>query len=161
EIAYSQAKLAETQSQSSIANALIRLDACKKLALEGGHFVCYRIADMRRYWLSVRRNGEPFDYSAFRARQSPLDFLGWHAWAGRYAGQSRLWAAHQLGIMGDTARSKALLQHNLDAFEGRPDIATSSDRRFVGLSRAGLAVVDSADAWQDFLKLEWSDAWLK
>jgi hypothetical protein len=163
EIAYSQAKLAEVQS--NIDNALIRLDACKKFALAGAHFVCYRIADMRQYWLNVRRKGESFDYSAFRARQSPLDFLAWHAWAARYAGQSRLWAAYRLGKQGDGARAKALLRRNLEAFEERPDLATSSDRRFVALSRAGLAVVEDGEAgaraWLDFLKLNWSGAWLE
>ena len=163
EIAYSQAKLAEAQSH--IDNALIRLDACKKFAREGAHSVCYRIADVRRYWLNVRLKGEPFDYGAFRARQSPLDFLTWHAWAARYAGQSRLWAAYRLGKEGDTARAKALLRHNLEAFEGRPDLATSSDRRFVALSRAGLAVFEDgeavAHAWLDFLKLKWAGTWLE
>jgi hypothetical protein len=163
EIAYSQAKLAEAQSH--IDNALIRLDACKNFALKGAHSVCYRIADMRRYWLNVRRNGEPFDDSAFRARQSPLDYLAWHAWAARYAAQSRLWAAYRLDKEGDAARAKELLRRNLEAFEGRPDLAASSDRRFVALSRAGLAVVEhgeaGAHAWLDFLKLKWSGEWLE
>jgi len=166
EIAYSQAKLAEAQSH--LDNALTRLDACKTLALRGAHFVCYRIADMRRYWLNVRFKSEAFDYAAFRARQSPLDFLSWHAWAARYAGQSRLWAAYRLckdGKDGDAARAAALLRRNLEAFESRPDLATSSDRRFVALSRAGLAVVEGGEEgariWGAFLNLEWSGAWLE
>lgn len=163
EVAYSQAKLAEAQSRFD--NALVRLQACKIFAREGGHSVCHRIADMRLYWVNVRGKGEPFDYSAFRARQTPLDFLTWHAWAARYAGQSRLWAAYRLCKDGNKADAKALLWRNLEAFEGRPDLAGSSDRRFVALSRAGLAVVENREidshAWADFLKLEWSGAWLE
>lgn len=73
--------------------------------------------------------------------------------------------SNRLSKGGDVQRSIALLRQNLEAFEGRSDLAESSDRRFVALSRAGLAVIDggaeTARPWQDFLSLSWSAEWLE
>ena len=104
----------------------------------------------------------PFDLAAFNARQCPLDYFGWHGWAMRYAGQSRLWAAMRLLESGDAANAAMLLKDNLSTIGTYTEAPGMSEKTIIARSYAGLAMVDEAgaDAWAAFLALPWAAEWM-
>jgi hypothetical protein len=168
EALYSAAKLDE--SQGDWAAARDHLAATIERARSAGHAVCLRIAEMRAFWLGVRHGGEVFDNALFTARLRKLVFLESHAWARRYAGQSRLWAAHELDRSGDQAGMRSVLAQNIASFEPLRALSSNSDRRIVALSHAGLATSEAAarggeardqESWTRFGALDWATAWIE
>ena len=117
---YSAAKLDEQQGDWPVARNHLAASAVS--ARIAGHAVCLRIAEMREFWLGVRHEGAEFEYGLFAARARQLEFLESHAWARRYAAQSRLWAARELERSGDRAGMRELLRRNIDSFELAPEI---------------------------------------
>ena len=168
EALYSAAKLDEFEHDWAAARD--HLSAAVDRARSAGHTVCHRIAEMRAFWLSVRHEAKHFDFPLFMARLRKLEFLEWHAWARRYAAQSRLWAAHELDKLGDPAGMRVLLGRNIASFEPLRSLPSESDRRFVALSYAGLASTEAAsgggeardpESWTRFRALDWAPAWIE
>jgi hypothetical protein len=168
EALYSAAKLDE--SESDWAAARDHLTACADRARAAGHSVCLRIAEMRSFWLGVRHEGVAFDYVLFAVRLRKLEFLESHAWARRYAAQSRLWAAHELDRTGDQDGMRRLLQRNIESFEPLRTLTSNADRRSVALSHAGLASSEAAatsgaardqESWKRFNALDWAPGWIE
>jgi hypothetical protein len=156
EVKYSQSKLVERNDPAS---AIQVLDICIQLAMEAKHFVLYRIAMLRQYWVRVRRLGKGFDLAEFRAVHSPTEYTSWHAWAARVAAQSRLWAARKLQERHDERAAIELLTLNQDDVPTRAERGGSSDRRMLAQTYAGLAVMSSAAdreaVWSAFLQIPW------
>jgi hypothetical protein len=168
EALYSTAKLDEVESDWAAARD--HLVATAERARSAGHAVCLRIAEMRMFWLGVRHEHEPFDYAIFSVRLRRLEFLESHAWARRYAAQSRLWAAHELDRAGDQLGMRSLLQRTIESFEPLRTLSSNADRRSVALSHAGLATSEAAatggvardqESWQRFNALDWVLDWIE
>ena len=167
EALYSPAKLDETEGEWPAARD--HLEQTIGRARSVGHVVCQRIAEMRVFWLGVCHQSVAFDYSLFAARLRKLEFLESHAWARRYAAQSRLWAAHVFDRAGDLAGMKDLLRRNIAAFEPIEVMSSSADRRFVALAFAGLANTEAAgganaanvESWTKFKALAWAPEWIE
>lgn len=168
EVLYSTAKLDEVESDPAAARD--HLAETVRHARAAGHVVCQRIAEMREFWFGVRHDGERFDHALFTARLRKLEFLQSHAWARRYAAQSRLWAAHALDRSGDRAGVRALLERNIATFEPLRTLSSNADRRFVALGHAGLASIEEAagggaaqeqKSWTQFKALDWAPAWIE
>ncbi len=163
EVAYSMAKLAEVRGDGGAwsREAVSRLSKCARLAKAAGHHVLLRIAELRRFRLQVQVGDRSLDADIFRALVRPLDYLGWHAWAVRYAGQARLWAARRIADVADVPGAIGLLRCNVLALAGRPALSGTSDRANLARTFAGLAVLDSVGgAWTEFQRLDWAPSWL-
>jgi hypothetical protein len=168
EAQYSAAKLDESEEDWAAAADHLA-DAIGRAHL-AGHAVCLRIAEMRTFWLGVRHQGRVFDYPLFTARLRKLEFLESHAWARRYAGQSRLWAAQELERSSDQGGMRSLLARNIASFEPLRVLSSNSDRRLVALSHAGLATSEAAsrggeardqESWRRFRALDWATSWIE
>jgi len=168
EALYSAAKLDE--SEGDWAAARDHLAATVERARLAGHPVCLCIAEMRRFWLGVRHEGAGYDHALFMARSRKLEFLESHAWARRYAAQSRLWAALELERAGDQAGMRSLLGRNIASFEPLRALSSNADRRLVALSHAGLATSEAAsrggkardqESWTRFRALDWATGWIE
>jgi tetratricopeptide (TPR) repeat protein len=168
EALYSTAKLDEFEGD--VAAARDHLSATVERARPAGHAVCLRIAEMRLFWLNVHYGDEVFDHALFMARLRKLEFLESHAWARRYAAQSRLWGAHELDRAGDNAGIRRLLDRNVASFGPLQALSSNADRRLVALSHAGLANTEAAQAggdarnqesWKRFRTLDWAPAWIE
>jgi hypothetical protein len=167
EALYSTAKLDECERDWQGARA--HLEEAAESSRAAGHFVCLRIAEMRTFWLGVRHQGLAFDHALFVTRLRKLEFLQSHAWARRYAAQSRLWAAHLLDAAGDLSGVRVLLARNIAAFEPLTALSSNADRRLVALSQAGLAKCEAAasdgearlaEGWTRFKMLGWAADWI-
>jgi hypothetical protein len=163
EILYCKAKLDEVRSDWVASRAHLTEAAAR--AAESGHAVCGAIAKMRLFWLACRHEGVAFEFAFFASLLRPLAFCESHAWARRYAAQSRIWAAHILEAAADLAGAAALLSANLNAAGTPQDIVSDGDRRLLALSHAGLSVVGGADAagtaWARFTELTWAADWAR
>jgi hypothetical protein len=168
EAMYSAAKLDE--GDKDWAAARDHLAATIESARSSGHAVCLRIAEMRVFWLNVHHEDGAFDFALFTARLRKLEVLESHAWAKRYAAQSRLWAARELDRSEDQAGMRVLLDRNIISFGPLQHLASNSDRRFIALSYAGLAFSEAATAqgegidqesWKVFMALDWAPKWVK
>jgi tetratricopeptide (TPR) repeat protein len=168
EALYSAAKLDE--SEGDWAAARDHLSETINRARSVGHVVCLRIAEMRVFWLSVRREGADFDHALFTARLRKLELLESHAWARRYAAQSRVWAAHELDRMGDQDGMRSLLVRNIASFEPLRAVSSNADRQLIALTLAGLASTEATsgdaetgdrESWKRFNALNWAAAWVE
>jgi hypothetical protein len=77
----------------------------------------------------VHHEDGAFDFALFTARLRKLEVLESHAWAKRYAAQSRLWAARELDRSGDQAGMRVLLDRNIISFGPLQHLVSNSDRR--------------------------------
>lgn len=166
EVLYSTAKLDELEGDWAAAEE--HLAATVSQARSAGHVVCERIAVMRLYRLSVTSGREAFDFVSFSGKLRRLEFSGSHAWAFRYASQSRVWAAYRLEALNDDRRMADLLERNVGFSAWNQDRRAGSDQRNLASSFAGLAGAEAratgrpaaeTDAWQRFLALGWAAAW--
>jgi hypothetical protein len=163
EIAYSIAKLLQVRTDGGgrSREAVAYLSRCAKLAKAARYHVLVRIAELRLFRVQVELGDRQLDAAVFQALVQPLDYLGWHAWAVRYAGQARLWAARRLADVPDVAGAIGLLRRNVLALAGRVGQSGASDRGNVARTYAGMAVLDPVGrAWAEFQKLEWAPSWL-
>lgn len=164
EITYSMAKLLEVRAdgEERSREAVPYLSKCAQLAKAARHQVLFRIADLRLFRLQVQLGDRPFDGEVCRSRVRSLDYLGWHAWARRYAGQARLWAARRFADLGDVTGAVDLLRRNAAALTCRPVLGATSDRANVARTFAGLAVLEpGGGAWTELQQLEWAPSWLE
>jgi hypothetical protein len=157
EVLYTTAKLDEVELDWAAARD--HLSQAVEKGRSANHAVCLRIAEMRLYWLGVRHEGQVHDQALFLARLRRLEFLEAHAWARRYAAQSRIWAARQLEQGHRGAEMQSVLERNIAAFDQSGRISSDADLRLVALSYAGLASYEIAagggttqhqDGWRQF-----------
>ncbi len=164
EVAYSMAKLMEVRTDGAgwSGEAVSYLRRCAELAKTARHHVLLRIAQLRLFRLQVRLGDRAFDAEVFRSFVQPLEYLGWHAWAARYAGQARLWATRRLAEGGDVAGAIGLLRRNVLALAGQHALDGTSDRANLARTFAGLALLQPAGGhWAEFQRIEWAPSWLE
>lgn len=166
EVLYSMAKLDELEGDWAAAEE--HLAATVSQARSAGHVVCERIAAMRLFRLSVTSARETFNFVTFSGKVRRLEYSSSHAWAFRYAAQSRVWAAYHLEALNDERRMEDLLERNVGFAAWNQDRRAGSDRQNLALSFAGLASAEAkstgrpaaeTNAWQRFLALSWAATW--
>jgi hypothetical protein len=163
EAAYSLAKLHEVEGR--LGPALESLGACAELARQGQYGLLFRLAELRKFWVGVRRKGEAFDAGRFRSLQLPLESFVDHAWAARYAFQSRIWAARCLEADNHIAAAFELLETLSLEYDRGPRLSAASDLEKRVITAAGQHVMagrlNRPSGWLAFAATPPIAAWLQ
>lgn len=152
ECLYSLAKLEESEGRPDV--AINELNRCIASAKEAHYPLSHRIAQLRRYRVSVTHQGSGYDETAFRSLLRPLDALTDHAWAARYSAQSRMWAGTLLYRRGEYEPALQYLRDVVKMTNELPALSTKADLATLISANVGLRIVaDKAGqpfSWSEF-----------
>lgn len=162
ECTYSLAKLEESAGKPDI--AVSELDRCAELAIKANHPLAHRIARLRQYRVRVQYQDHPFDDAAFLGIIRPLDTMIDHAWAARYAAQSRIWAARQAYQKGEYNVAAVYLRDVVSITLEVAALSTTADLPTVITAHAGLRAIaektNLAFDWNGFAARSEVSDWL-